>query len=96
MEQSNRILRTDQKTKIMTYFSLIGFFSLILGIIFNFFEVGYACSLLCWMINGIIESSYNQEELDKTVLLFSTQNFIITTLVGIGISCILIILLFLH
>jgi hypothetical protein len=96
VEQSNRTLRADQKIKIMTFFSLLGFSSLMLGIIFNFFKVGYTCSLLCWMINGVIESSYNQEELNKKVLLFSPQNFIITSLTGIGINCILISLLFLH
>lgn len=95
MKQLIKILRIDQKIRIITYFSLIGFSSLIFGVLFDFFKGGFICSLLCWIITGVIESSYSHEELGNPVLYFSPLNFLIIGLTGVGILSIMIVLLFL-
>ncbi|MFX0181920.1 MAG: hypothetical protein ACFE95_02460 [Candidatus Hodarchaeota archaeon] len=95
MEQPGKTLRTDQKLKIITSLSLIAFSFLPIGIIFDNFKAGFVCSLFCLIIIGIIESSYNQEELDNPILFFSLPNFLIIGSAGIGIISIIVVFLFL-
>ncbi|UCG00340.1 MAG: hypothetical protein JSW11_11895 [Candidatus Heimdallarchaeota archaeon] len=94
MEQSIKTLRTNQKRKVIIFFWVISFSSLIIGISFNLFKTGFIFSVLCWVITGVIESSYKQEESDNTSLFFSPHNFVIIGSVGIGLISLLTILIF--
>ncbi|MFX1284835.1 MAG: hypothetical protein ACFFB5_14335 [Promethearchaeota archaeon] len=96
MIQSIKILRPNQKIKLVLLFCSLGFSSLLFAIFLNVFKIGFIFSVLCWMITGVIESSYNQKELENPVLSFSPQNFIVMSSVGIVIISLFTILLFLH
>ncbi|MFX0123097.1 MAG: hypothetical protein ACFFAE_05625 [Candidatus Hodarchaeota archaeon] len=95
MEQSIKTIGIDQKFRIIMFFGLIGLSSLIIGFILGFFLVGFVVSFLCWVTIGVLESSYNQKELENTLVSFSLQNFVITGSAGIIIISILMIFLFL-
>ncbi len=95
MERSVLTLQTDQKIKAMTYLGLIGLFSLIIGVIYNSFKVGFSFTLLSWIFAGIIESSFNRKEGYDNLQIFSPFDFITVGLAGIGVISILMVILFL-
>ncbi|MFX0208223.1 MAG: hypothetical protein ACFFDT_19720 [Candidatus Hodarchaeota archaeon] len=95
MRQSIKTLHTDQKTKIILFICLLGLSFLMVGISFNIFKVGLIFSVLCWIITGIIESSYKQSEPENSLLSFSPLNFLIVGSAGIGTITLLMLLLFL-